>query len=163
MEKSSSRPANTDESLHDSRKPRVTSSAPDTLSPQLIADSLLSALEGGNIEQLEKTRHAFVDETSSRNESRLPDLATSLERRLGRRTPMAAGVREDDLRREEEALRLAEQELERRRQEVAAAKKRAEDYAKRQVAEEQRRAIDPLRGGDKRTGCSTPAESVWRW
>src|SRR5207253_5874430 len=142
MEKSSSRPANTDESLDDSRKPRVTSSAPDTLSPQLIADSLLSALEGGNIEQLEKTRHAFVDEASSRNESRLPDLATSLERRLGRRTATAPGVPDDDLRREEEALRLAEQELERRRQEVAAAKKRAEDHTKKQVAEEQRRAIE---------------------
>src|SRR5438552_8511776 len=117
MEKSSSRPANADESLDDSRKPRVTSSAPDTPSPQLIADSLLSALEGGNIEQLEKTRHAFVDEASSRNESRLPDLATPLASRLGRRTATAPGPPDEDVRREEEALSLAEQELERRRQE----------------------------------------------
>src|SRR5207253_1278313 len=116
----------------------------DAIDPRMIADSLLSALSSGNLEQLEHTREALVKEsrTNIDRDRRLPDLAAQLERRNLARKSEAAPVAEDSLRKEEEDLHRAEQELERRRREVEAAKRKAEAEAKRKAAEAQRRAIE---------------------
>ena len=54
----------------------------DPIDPRLIADSLLSALSSGNLEQLEHAREAFVKESPHSNRDRQPpDLSAQLERR----------------------------------------------------------------------------------
>src|SRR5437870_8870888 len=76
----------------------------DAIDPRLIADSLLSALSSGNLEQLEHQREALVKESRANpNRGRqLPDLAAQLERRTAARKIEASAIAEDPLRKEEE-------------------------------------------------------------
>src|SRR2546428_478433 len=82
----------------------------DLIDPRLIADSLLSALSSGNLEQLEHAREAFVKESPHSDRDRqMPDLAAQLERRFIGRKIEASAVSADSLRKEEEELQRAEQ------------------------------------------------------
>src|SRR5688572_29598473 len=147
MEDSSSRP-NVSKSEQDNPRSAASNQAGanSSFSPESIADSLTSALENGDLDRLAKSRRAFQSErqTASRtaDEWTLPDLETMLERRNAQRAIDEAVISTDDLHKEEESLRQAQEELERRRHEVEAAKRRAEDEAKRKAAESQRRAIE---------------------
>ena len=147
MEDSSSRPK---VSKSEQDNPRSATSdqagANPFFSPESIADSLTSALENGDLDRLAQSRRAFQSErrtvSKAADEWTPPDLEAMLERRNAQRAIDEAVISTDDLRKEEEALRRAQEELERRRHEVEAAKRRAEDEAKRKAAESQRRAIE---------------------
>src|SRR2546430_12405395 len=138
----------------------------DPANQRMVADRLLAALASGNLEHLAQARQAFIKQSPAekkKDSQREPlqttapvhtnmpqqsaaeetaDLAAALERRTSTRTVEHAFVAVDELRKEEEALRKAEAELERRRAEVQAAKKKAEDDAKRRAFEESRRQLE---------------------
>jgi len=133
MEQSSSKPPNFDAdpigNLPRSVSPNGSTGADDNdLNERLIADRLLAALSGGNLVHLEDARKAFVKQEPTEQE--LADLAAQLERRSTLRETGRAVVSDDQLRKEEEALKRAELELERRRAEVQAAKRKAAPWKK---------------------------------
>src|SRR5947207_13444655 len=97
MDKMSSRPAGADNS-DKHQEQDVSSVSSDRMNPQMIADSLLSALEGGDFDRLQQARHTFVEEYSSRQDMSLPDLAGLLERRLAPRTATKDGARSEERR-----------------------------------------------------------------
>src|SRR2546430_6980275 len=147
MEHSSSKPPNFDAdpigNLPRRVSPNGAHGADDNdLNEQIIANRLLAALSGGNLVHLEEARKAFVKPEPTKTEQELADLAAQLERRSAPRETGRSVVSDDQLRKEEEALNRAEQELERRRAEVQAAKREAEAEAKRRAADEARRQLE---------------------
>jgi hypothetical protein len=118
-------------------------------SQRMVADRLLAALSGGNLESLANARQAFLKQRTtepkesvaapkqrSAENKRFPaDLEAELELRSMARSTNQMTVPGNDLRKEEEDLKKAEAELERRRAEIQAAKRKAEDDARCRAAE----------------------------
>src|SRR5207253_451041 len=104
-------------------------------SEQMIADRLLAALAGGDLEHLEHLRNSFVERSPRERKPQAERSAVV--------TMFPAQLSEDErLRKEEEALRAAERELELRRTEVQAARRKAEEEIQRKAAEAERRQAE---------------------
>src|SRR5712691_662661 len=134
MESSQSPKSNADRNPAPSgRNAGSSSDAKEPSSQRLVARQLMAALANGNLDDLAQARQAFLGE---RETAETPsDLEARLERR-SRAREMERSLAADDLRKEEEALKQAEQELERRRAEVQAARQKAEADANIGVQEE---------------------------
>src|SRR5215510_15273754 len=129
-----------------------------------IADRLLAALAGGNLDHLARAREAYLQQPSTvTNRDSGPDslgpvecvtaikieaepeiiiVETVLDSPAAPLLPIDSLAAADVIREEEEELNRAEAELERRRAEIQAARRKSEDEAKRRAFEKARRQLE---------------------